>query len=209
MRQRQLMVVMACVAVASGTWIGLLRAAEEPQDSPHQRGGSVVGTLIAKGDNFVEVKADGEERARRYVPEWKGGLPQDGGGPDKVMVKTIRELKVGSRLRLDWKFEERPRVLKVEVLKVGKGETADHEPAQEGKKGTVAGTLTEKGKGVIAVRADGEEAARQYYLHFGGTKELLKTIEEAPVGSRVRIEWLFVERPRVLKMEVIPGSAKP
>ena len=35
------------------------------------------------------------------------------------MLKTIREIKVGSRVRLEWEFEERPRVVKVDVLKDG------------------------------------------------------------------------------------------
>jgi hypothetical protein len=106
-------------------WIGVLsfvglatvgpRTAAEEQDEG--RGGTVVGVLEGKGENHIELKADGEERARRYVPRWVGGLPKDGGGPDKEMVKAIRELKVGSRLRIEWKFEERPRVLKIEVLK--------------------------------------------------------------------------------------------
>ena len=87
------------------------------EKTTEKRSGTVVGTLTAKGDNYVEVKADGEAKARRYVPHWRGGLPAQGGGPDKAMVKTIRDLKVGSRVRLEWEFEERPRVVRVEVLR--------------------------------------------------------------------------------------------
>lgn len=73
----------------------------------------------------------------------------------------------------------------------------------EGKKGKVVGTLTAKKKGFIEVRADGEEKPRQYHLHFGGTKELLKTIAKTPVGSRVEVDWLYVERFRVIAMNVL------
>ena len=83
--------------------------------------GTVVGTLTAKGENWIEVKADGEEKARRYVPHWRGGLPADGGGPDKKTLATIRTLKVGSRVRLEWSFEERPRIEKIEVLECAEG----------------------------------------------------------------------------------------
>jgi len=86
-------------------------------DDPEKKSGTVVGTLTAKGDTWIEVKADGEEKARRYVPNWVGGTPQQGGGPDKEIVKVIKDLKPGSRVRVEWKFEERPRVIKVEVLK--------------------------------------------------------------------------------------------
>jgi hypothetical protein len=92
----------------------------DEKKEPKKRSGTVVGTLTEKGENWIEVKADGEEKARRYVPHWVGGAPKDGGGFDKKIVATIRKLKVGSRVRLEWEFEERPRVVKVDVLKEAK-----------------------------------------------------------------------------------------
>jgi hypothetical protein len=77
----------------------------------------VTGIVTAKGDNWIEVKADGEEKGRRYVPHWRGGAPKDGGGPDKEMVAKIKEIPLKARVRLEWAFEERPRVEKIEVLK--------------------------------------------------------------------------------------------
>jgi hypothetical protein len=88
---------------------------DEKKDEP--RKGTVTGVVAAKGDNWIEVKADGEEKARRYVPHWKGGLPKDGGGPDKDMVAKIKETPLKARVRLEWEFEERARVVKIEVLK--------------------------------------------------------------------------------------------
>src|SRR5688500_19882666 len=84
------------------------------------RKGTVTGVVTAKGPNWIEVKADGEEKARRYVPHWKGGAPKDGGGPDKEMVARLKEVPVEARVRLEWSFEERPRVEKIEVLRAGK-----------------------------------------------------------------------------------------
>lgn len=81
------------------------------------RKGTVTGIVTAKGDNFLEIKADGEEKARRYVPHWKGGAPAQGGGPDKEMVAKIKETPVNARVRIEWVFEERPRVEKIEILK--------------------------------------------------------------------------------------------
>jgi hypothetical protein len=83
------------------------------------RKGTVTGLVTAKGDNWIEVKADGEEKARRYVPHWKGGLPKDGGGPDKEMVAEIKKVPLNSRIELKWVFEERPRVEKITILKKG------------------------------------------------------------------------------------------
>jgi hypothetical protein len=125
------------------------------------------------------------------------------------MLKTIRELEVGSRIKLEWKFDERQRVVKVEVLKKPAKEDSKKEEAKGAeKKGTVVGTLTAKGDNWIEVKADGEEKARRYVLHFGGTKELLAAMRDTPLNSRVRVEWLHFERLRVLKMEVVKSAEK-
>jgi hypothetical protein len=88
---------------------------ETKKDEP--RKGSVTGVVSAKGENWIEVKADGEEKGRRYVPHWKGGLPKDGGGPDKEMVAKIKDTPLNARVKIDWEFEERARVVKIEILK--------------------------------------------------------------------------------------------
>ncbi len=106
------MAFISIVVLAAG-----LPAGEKKAGKDEKRKGTVVGVLTAKGDNFIEVKADGEEKARKYVPHWVGGKPADGGGYDKAILNQIRELKVGSRIRLEWDFEERPRVVRIELLK--------------------------------------------------------------------------------------------
>jgi hypothetical protein len=177
-----------------------------------KKSGAVVGVVAAKGVVWVEVKADAEQRARRYVANWVGGAPQQGGGPDKEMVKTIHGLQLGSRVRLEWKFDERPRVVKIEVLKYAgaKGTPEMDDKKEAAKKGTLAGKLTAKDPNWIEVLADGEQKARRYFFHWGGTKELREAIQQTTLGSRVRIDWIFVERPRVVKLELIKkADAKP
>jgi hypothetical protein len=102
--------IVAFLATAAGA------AADEPKKDAEKKG-TVTGVVTAKGDNWIEVKADGEEKGRRYVPHWRGGAPKDGAGPDKEMVAKIKEVPVKARVRLEWSFEERPRVEKIEVLK--------------------------------------------------------------------------------------------
>lgn len=92
---------------------------KKAEKKSEERKGTVTGVVTAKGDNWIEVKADGEEKARKYVPHWKGGLPKDGGGPDKEMVAKIKDTPLNSRVKIDWEFEERARVVKIEVLKKG------------------------------------------------------------------------------------------
>ena len=116
------MVLAAVLAVCCGFCAGAQEKKDERKEEP--RKGTVTGLVSAKGENWIEVKADGEEKGRKYVPHWRGGAPKDGGGPDKDMVARIKDTPLKSRVRLEWVFEERPRVVKLEVLKkpIGKKE---------------------------------------------------------------------------------------
>src|SRR5262245_63754750 len=109
----------ALVALLAGAVLAGAGRADDKKDDKkdEKRGGTIVGVVSAKDKAWIEVKADGEDKARRYVPHWKGGLPKDGGGPDPKMVEEIGKVAVGSRVQIMWEFEERPRVTKIEVLK--------------------------------------------------------------------------------------------
>lgn len=121
--RRMIVRVLVGAVLVSGSWGSFQLVAGEEKQAPkadakeEKKSGTIVGVIAAKGKDYLEVKADGEEKARRYVPRWVGGAPKDGGGYDKETVKTIGELKVGTRIKLEWEFEERPRVVKVTVLK--------------------------------------------------------------------------------------------
>lgn len=111
---------LACVLALALTVSAAGRGDDAKKSPDEARKGTVTGVVTARGDNWIEVKADGEEKGRRYVPHWRGGLPKDGGGPDKEMVAKLKAVPVKARVRLEWSFEERPRVEKIEVLKAGK-----------------------------------------------------------------------------------------
>ena len=89
---------------------------KKEKDPLEGKKGKTIGMLTEKGDTFIEVKADGEEKGRRYVPQWVGGDPKQGGGLDKKVLASFKELKIGSRIEVEWVFEERLRALKVKVL---------------------------------------------------------------------------------------------
>lgn len=166
-----------------------------------KKSGTVTGVVTAKEKAWIEVKAAGEEKARRYVPHWRGGQPQAGGGPDKKMVEAIAKIPLGSQVRLEWEFEERPRVVKIELLKAPDSPKEGDKDAPRG--GTVTGKITDKGDRFIEVKADGEEKPRKYFLRGDASAELKQAIKDVSTGSRVRIEWSFFERPRVVKLEVL------
>ncbi|MCI0641843.1 MAG: hypothetical protein L0Y72_11385 [Gemmataceae bacterium] len=113
----RLLLVFTC----AGFLAGLAATAQEKKkekDPLEGKKGKTIGKLMAKDakKGFIEVKADGEEKPRRYVPQWKGGLPADGGGFDKNVLKVFEKLEVGSRIEVEWVFEERLRALKVKLL---------------------------------------------------------------------------------------------
>ncbi len=106
--------------MVAGPSFGFLSAQDKAQKkarNPEEgRKGTVTGLVTSKGDNWIEVKADGEEKARKYYPHWRGGAPAQGGGLDKKMLADIKKTQLKSRISLDWSYEERPRVEKIEVL---------------------------------------------------------------------------------------------
>lgn len=104
------------VALLSVTLAGVVAAQRDDKKKAETKKGTLAGVVTAKGPTWIEVKADGEEKGRRYTPHWRGGLPKDGGGLDKEILATFSRLKVGTRIRLDWEFAERPRAVKIEVL---------------------------------------------------------------------------------------------
>lgn len=108
---------MARLACTVAVLVSFTLLAIADEKNPEKKSGTVTGVVTAKDKNTIDVKADGEEKARKYFPKWVGGAPAQGGGFDKNTLKTFSELKIGTRIRMEWEFEERPRVVKIEVLK--------------------------------------------------------------------------------------------
>lgn len=90
---------------------------EKAKDPLEGKKGTAIGKVVAKGDNFIEVLGDGEEKARKFVPEWRGGQPSAGGGLDKAILKQFASTKIGSRVEIEWVFHERLRALELKVLR--------------------------------------------------------------------------------------------
>lgn len=173
--------------------------------------GTVIGILVSKGKNFIEVKAAGEEKGRKYIPHWVGGAPAQGGGPDKKMLKVFSELKIGSRLEVDWHFEEHLRVVGVKVLQAPKSPSEEKKTdKQNGEKrtGKTLGTLqARQDNKFIEVLGDGEEKARRYFVHAKLSDKLLLSVRQVPIGSRVSVDWVFTNHGPILQN--IDVLAKP
>jgi hypothetical protein len=96
-----------------GLGMALLLAAASGSALGEEKKGTVVGVVTERSKNSVDVKADGEEKARRYTLH----LVKDGTSTDKATIDLLPTLPIGARVKLDWIYAERYRVLKVEVLK--------------------------------------------------------------------------------------------
>lgn len=113
--------MLAAVAFAIAGMFSAAHAVEKNPFAP-KTSGEVDGVVKEKGKTWVRVEIQGQQESVRFTPVWSGGLPKDGGGLDKEMLKKIRAVKAGSRVKIKWKYEERPRVLSLEVVKEKKQE---------------------------------------------------------------------------------------
>jgi hypothetical protein len=186
-------------------------AGKKEKDPNEGKKGKTIGMLVAKTENAIEVKADGEEKARRYVPQWVGGVPASGGGFDKAILKTIKELKVGSRIEVDWVFQERFRALTIKLLHA----PVEKDSSDKVTKGRTIGVLVTKGDKFLEVRGDGEEKPRKYHAKWlagppaGFDKEMLKGFQELAIGSRVLLEWISTNHgPQVQSFQVLKAAEK-
>ena len=111
------------------------------------KSGTVTGVIVAKGETWLEVKADGE--TKRYIPRWIGGLPKDGGGFEKDMLRAIARMRVGDRLTFEWLQEEHLRIVKVleykpsaeGTISAGKPEYRRREGERWAKRGRIVARL--------------------------------------------------------------------
>lgn len=163
------------------------------------KAGEIEGLLIEKGKNFILVIPDGGKEAIKYIPEWIGGNPKDGGGLKKDTLEKMKKLIVPNRVWIKWKFEEHNRVLDVKVL----------EPE---KNGICKGVITAKEKNWIEVSS--EEGGKVKVDRFmpkwiGGNpkdgggldKEIVAKLEKIKKGDKVSVKWEYDERKRVVGIE--------
>ena len=99
--------------VLIGLWSAGALAEEKKAEGPAKGDKGVVTGLITKIDaGKVTLKAGEKETV--FWPYWRGGMPKDGGGFDKDMMKTISQFKVGDKVKISWTMEEHQRIDTIE-----------------------------------------------------------------------------------------------
>src|SRR5947209_5802596 len=94
--------VIASFAIVLMALIGFTDAAQDKDKK--KRTGTVTGELKSreaapnKVNVFIEVLADGEEKARKY----RVAYDPKAKGPIADVLKAVKEAPIGSRVQLDW-----------------------------------------------------------------------------------------------------------
>lgn len=86
----------------------------KPEPTPKETKGRITGEIVHKDGNKITVK--GPDGQLTLMPYWRGGMPKDGGGLDKEMVKRLKAFKVGDRVAVTWTFEEHYRIDTIERI---------------------------------------------------------------------------------------------
>ena len=177
-------------AAIIGTAVGSALAPQQVKAAEGDKG-TITGLLVTKGDNWVEVRGDDAKDAKRFTPRWIGGAPQDGGGLDKTVLEAFKKIPAPNRVKLDWVTEEGVRVTNIEII------------APTEKSGVVEGTISALGDRWVEVKA-GDKPAERYSPHWtedGPAKDTLRALGELRVGNKVRLEWSYDERLRIVSVK--------
>lgn len=166
-------------------------AAVHPCLADEAQSGTVTGILAAKGENWIEVKADEAAESVKYTPFWRGGAD---GGWDKAMLETIKKLVVPNRVKLQWQMQERPRIVSVQML------------VPEEKSGTITGVVTAKGERWIDVKPEDGGPVRFWPRWIGNAsggfdKDILSIFAGLKIGDSVSVTWKYDERMRALQVQ--------
>lgn len=199
---------LAVLALATCALFAQPETTNPPKEQPAPTSGTVEGILTAKGENWIAVKAEGAREPIRYLAVWRGGLPSEGGAPDKATVEAIKKLMLANLVSVTWEMQENQRrIVTVKMI------------ISDQKAGTVSGTVVAKGDAWIEVKPK-EGPTERYTAKWvpgpagedgkpkggGMDKEMVKTIATIKIGSTVDVNWTADERKR---LESITVTAEP
>lgn len=166
-----------------------------------EKSGELEGLLVSKDKSgkWIEFIADGSDKAVKYIPEWVGGNPNDGGGLKKDTIEAISKIPVPNRVLLKWKDEEHLRVVEIKVLEPEK---------KEGSSEGVVTVINENWFEIKISKGDKVRVERFMPKWKGGIpkdgggleKEMVQEIAKLKVGDTVSVKWVYDERKRVTKI---------
>jgi O-glycosyl hydrolase len=75
--------------------------------------GTTLGTVVGKGRGWIDVQS-GTGKVTRYIPQWVGGNPNQGGGPEQRVVNQINSAPIGSSVLMSWYVTDHIRIANIE-----------------------------------------------------------------------------------------------
>ena len=91
-------------------WDGHLRVATIKSLKPFKKSGIFNGTLIKKGDKWIDVENQETLTPWRFYVRWVGGLPEAGGGYHSKTLKFFDDFEESDLIRFAWSYDYRPRI---------------------------------------------------------------------------------------------------
>ena len=168
--------------------------------------GKMEGILSSKGDSWIEV-LDDRDFLHRFIPQWSGEGPANGGAFDRKTIALIDELAVGNRVMVKWVHDDHLRLLDAEILV----------PKYE--EGTFIGYLLKTGKRWIDVQNIEEGKPWRFYLPWVGgypsegggyDRRILRDLENHNPTDPIRFSWKYRSRPTVVSVfEEVVDSITP
>ncbi|HBC89483.1 MAG TPA: hypothetical protein DCZ94_21305 [Lentisphaeria bacterium] len=76
--------------------------------------GTITGQITKIEGGKVSIKD--AEKEMTVAAKWIGGAKKDGGGYDKDTMAKIEKLKVGDKVKVEWWFNEMPKIVSIEKV---------------------------------------------------------------------------------------------
>jgi len=106
------------MVMAVSGWMAHAEEKADPNRPANYTGpkeGTFIGEVTSAKEGRLVVTGKGE--TRHFMPHWRGGMPNEGGGFDKAMLEKLSKLNPGDTVEVKWSFDERFRVVEVKVTK--------------------------------------------------------------------------------------------
>jgi hypothetical protein len=156
--------------------------------------GSMDGILASKGEAWVEV-LDDRDQSFRFIPEWIGKGPANGGKFKSETIELIDELIVGNRIQIDWMYDGFLRIIDAEVIK----------PPHDN--GIFVGYIMKMSPRWIDVQNIDERRPWRFYLPWSGgypeegggyDPKVLTRFKTHEPTDPIRFSWVYKDRPTIV-----------
>ena len=160
------------------------------------RQGKMEGILSSKGDSWIEVLNDANQ-LHRFIPQWHGKGPANGGHFNQETLQLINEIVVGNRVEVEWFYDGFLRMVDAEILHPNK------------RQGEFVGYIVNMSNRWVDIQNIDEGKPWRFYLpwvgglpHQGGgyDQKVLDEFKKHEPTDPIRFSWAYYDRPTVVSV---------